>query len=121
MNIIYLRHLRSAEWKDLRSQVLARDQYRCQVWIDHLAEEVHHRTYARFGHEDMADLISLCKQCHHAITNIVRAERHRARKLRVKAIVRLTPAIERIAYGVQELAVSPTRRVSPINAPRWTS
>jgi 5-methylcytosine-specific restriction endonuclease McrA len=142
MNVIYLRRMRRSDWQELRQQVFARDGYRCQVWLDHPAEEVHHRTYARFGHEELADLISLCRACHKAITNVIRAERHHARKLLVRPIerltpavlhdamqqaltvapvIRLTPAMERTDRGLQDLIVSPQRRITPVDAPRRVS
>jgi hypothetical protein len=142
MNITYLRYLRSPEWKELRRKVLERDSYRCQVWLSHEATEVHHRTYERFGHEDMADLISLCRACHKAITNVVRSEGHRGRKLSVLPIerltpallrdsmlqalgvapvVRLTPAMERVDRGLQSFIVSPQKRITPSDAPRRLS
>lgn len=131
--------MRRPDWQDLRRQALERDGYRCQVWLAHEATEVHHRTYEHFGHEELADLISLCQACHKAVTNVIRAERHQARALRVKAVVRLTPellrdamqqvltadpvirltpAMERTHRGIQKLEVLPARRSTPIDAPR---
>jgi 5-methylcytosine-specific restriction endonuclease McrA len=143
MNARYLRFIRSPEWKRLRAEVLARDEYRCQVWLEHEATEVHHRTYQRFGgREHAADLISLCRACHKAITNVIRAERHHARKLLVRPmerltpavlhdamqqaltvapVIRLTPAMERTDRGLQDLIVSPQRRITPVDAPRRVS
>jgi hypothetical protein len=60
----YLDYLQSQEWKDIRLKVLQRDRYRC---VDCGAKgklDVHHTSYKRLFHEDLDDLISLCRQCH---------------------------------------------------------
>jgi hypothetical protein len=82
MNTFYLRYLRSSEWKAKRQSVLERDQYRCQVWFEHHGEEVHHRSYLHLGDEPLEDLVTLCRECHEAITNIVRKARHQERRMK---------------------------------------
>lgn len=94
MNTSYLHYLRSHQWQKLRQIVMERDSYRCQVWLDHPGEEVHHRTYARFGHEDLDDLITLCRECHDAITTIVRRQRHQRRKLSTTDHQRISTIVE---------------------------
>jgi len=62
--LAYYRYLNSVSWKCRRDKVLARDGYTC-VWCgDTEFLEVHHLTYARAGYERMADLITLCRDCH---------------------------------------------------------
>lgn len=57
----------SDEWGGIRDQVLARDNHRCKEcrtvarWS---SLQVHHITYARFGHERLEDLVTLCEDCH---------------------------------------------------------
>jgi hypothetical protein len=83
MNIRYLRYIRScAQWQAKRQAVLERDSYRCQLWLDHPGEEVHHKTYAHMFDEPLEDLITLCHTCHHMITDAVRRERNKGRKLK---------------------------------------
>jgi hypothetical protein len=91
MKITYLRYLRSDAWREKRRLVLERDGYRCHLWQQHVATEVHHTTYAHLGHEPLEDLLSLCRACHQAITTVLRRERHRARRLHLQATTRLTP------------------------------
>jgi hypothetical protein len=115
MNVTYLRYLRSDLWREKRRLVLERDGYRCQVWLQHVATEVHHKTYARLGHEPLEDLISLCRACHEAITTVRRREWHRARRLHLQETTRLTPlrtASEHtyIPHSVEVSRVTPLRR-----------
>jgi hypothetical protein len=91
MKVTYLRYLRSDAWREKRRLVLERDGYRCQLWQAHVANEVHHTTYAHVGHEPLEDLISLCRMCHEAITTVLRWERHRARRLHLQSQTRVTP------------------------------
>ena len=76
---------------EARKTVLERDRYRCQFdlifGISHLSGvacseelEVHHKTYERFGSEEVDDLISVCVRCHDVITSHVRALRFLSRE-----------------------------------------
>lgn len=59
----YEEYLRSPAWKTIRAEVIARDGS-C-VLCDSTDElQVHHRTYARLGHEEPTDLATLCLRCH---------------------------------------------------------
>lgn len=60
----YLARLRSPEWRDLRLEVLARSQGRCERCEEHLADEIHHLHYRTLGRETPADLQALCVDCH---------------------------------------------------------
>lgn len=62
----YNRYLESAAWRTLRAKVLERDGRTCAGCFSP-AEQVHHRTYARVGYEEMDDLISVCSDCHASI------------------------------------------------------
>jgi 5-methylcytosine-specific restriction endonuclease McrA len=135
----YHAYMRSQEWAAKRLERLILDQYQCQGYLSHRATQVHHKSYEHFGHEPMSDLMSLCDTCHTALTTSIRAQRYRARKLRVQAIQRVTPTIlrdvrvqvltivptgrirpttERIDRGLQNLIVSPQKRITPADAPR---
>jgi 5-methylcytosine-specific restriction endonuclease McrA len=72
VNQVYINYIRSAEWKAKRLQVLTRDKYLCQVCKKKLATQVHHKTYARFGHELLEDLLSACRSCHGILSRLSR-------------------------------------------------
>lgn len=58
-------YLQSFQWKDRRRQVLKRDNYTCQKCLtDGISLDVHHLHYANIGREPLADLVSLCRDCH---------------------------------------------------------
>lgn len=60
----YQEYLKSASWRDLRDEVLARD-FRTCIDCGTSAAEVHHRHYPE--HVDQTcvdDLVSLCSACH---------------------------------------------------------
>jgi hypothetical protein len=114
MKVTYLRYLRSDEWREKRRLVLERDGYRCQLWLQHVATEVHHKSYAHLGHESLEDLISLCRACHKAITAVFRQERHRARAFRLKNVSRVTPALVRLDEA-SEIRTTNSVRTTPIN------
>lgn len=60
----YHEYLKTPEWAEKREQVLERDGYRCRVCNTRENPQVHHRTYARRGNEDLNDLTTLCKYHH---------------------------------------------------------
>ncbi len=59
----YSRYLDSWRWQFRRRLVLFRDAHRCRK-CGKRAVEVHHLTYDNVGHEQLKDLLSLCKECH---------------------------------------------------------
>ena len=64
----YAAYLASAEWKAIRTRVLARDNNRCPCGMP--ATEVHHRDYSpavMLGKDD-SKLIALCHGCHQFIS-----------------------------------------------------
>lgn len=79
MHMRYEKHMRSPDWAAKRQERLGLDSHRCRTCHHDGSRyrlEVHHATYDRFGHEDVEnDLITLCSQCHDAITNVFRARR----------------------------------------------
>lgn len=83
----YKKYLHSSTWKKKRKQILKRDNYQCQACdsinqgIYHKEDlEIHHRHYRHLGDEALEDLITLCPECHGAITNIHRGRRYRRKK-----------------------------------------
>lgn len=61
----YARYLRSSHWRRLRVRVLKRDRWRCRDCNSRRHLSVHHLTYERLGCEQLSDLITLCRTCHH--------------------------------------------------------
>lgn len=56
-------YLATAEWQRRRTEVIRRERGRCErCHAD--ANQVHHKTYARWGEEPLDDLELLCRQCH---------------------------------------------------------
>ena len=62
----YEQYLRTAHWRELRAEVLARWQGRCEN-CGEPACQVHHKTYERLGCERPSDLQPLCRRCHEAL------------------------------------------------------
>lgn len=63
----YYEYMNSPEWKAKREERLKHDKYQCQLC--HTAKNlvVHHVSYERLGHEDLSDLITLCRDCHKSV------------------------------------------------------
>lgn len=64
----YSAYLQTDHWRTLRARVLQRDNSLCQGCLVQRATEVHHLTYAHRGHEMAFELVSLCRQCHEALS-----------------------------------------------------
>jgi 5-methylcytosine-specific restriction endonuclease McrA len=62
----YVRYMNSPEWRALRKKVLRRDEGACVDCSSGEALQIHHLTYARFGAEQLEDLVTLCDGCHEA-------------------------------------------------------
>ena len=60
-------HPDPGHWRQIRSAALARDQG-CRLCGASGDLEVHHRSYARWGHEGLEDLTTLCRGCHELVT-----------------------------------------------------
>ena len=65
----YDRYIHSPAWREKADRRLEADGGICQV-CGSSATDVHHLTYDRFGHEDMDDLVSLCRKCHQKAEDI---------------------------------------------------
>jgi hypothetical protein len=76
----YNRYIASHRWACKRAARLEIDGHRCQTCLHDgtlWRLEVHHKTYERFEDEDVErDLITLCCQCHEAITSVIRSRRY---------------------------------------------
>lgn len=64
-------------WRD---SIILRDQDTCQLCQRHSdfvgTMDVHHLSYERFGKEEKADGILLCRPCHNEVTNETRRRRY---------------------------------------------
>ncbi len=63
-------YLNTPEWRLKREYVLKRDNYICQACLLERATQVHHLSYDHYGKEPIFELISVCKSCHDAITEM---------------------------------------------------
>ena len=61
-DIEYRPYLQTPKWKSIRQSVLDRDKHLC-ICGD-TATVVHHKTYKNCGHEELGDLVSVCRRCH---------------------------------------------------------
>jgi len=113
-NSKYDRYISSPEWRSLRLKVLERDQHCCQTCLSTDDLEVHHKTYVRLGNEDLEDLITLCSECHEAITTVIRRRRYSKRSIALVDINRRTPiAIIEVNPNAAKIEVSDHKRSTP--------
>lgn len=66
-NIDYNKYMSSGYWKDIKEQILERDKHKCRLCNSKKNLQVHHRTYDNLYHEDLEELITLCKKCHYIV------------------------------------------------------
>jgi hypothetical protein len=59
----YRAYLASPEWDKRRKVEFTKAKGTCLA-CGNRAENIHHRTYERLGHEARGDLVALCKNCH---------------------------------------------------------
>ena len=71
----YPRYLRSPEWKVKRKAAMDACGGRCKCGA--IATEVHHKSSASVGDEDMEHLEGICSQCHQDIHKIEGKERRK--------------------------------------------
>lgn len=82
----YQDYISSLTWRSSQARLdeLAAAGFRCRICnagSDEARLEVHHRTYERLGNEDAADLTTLCRECHHSVTDFLRRRRYVARQM----------------------------------------
>lgn len=112
----YYAYLESDKWKRKREQRLKIDHYTCQTCGEVSSLEVHHRYYDTLGKEDVDDdLITLCRECHEAITSVIRARRYSKKQITISDHRRITPEAreesakdERIHYPKDSRRVAPS-------------
>lgn len=108
----YQEYMLSDAWRDKREERLRIDGHKCRTCgcsASFYPLHVHHVTYERLGHEDVAnDLITLCADCHHAITDVMRRRRYTSRDLDVEfEEVANTVAVRvEATYGMANTSVS---------------
>jgi 5-methylcytosine-specific restriction endonuclease McrA len=60
----YLEYLTTDHWKQVALEAKQRANWQCALCASSSSLHVHHRTYARVGREQPADLVVLCWSCH---------------------------------------------------------
>jgi len=70
-NVDYDAYIHSHDWDVKRAERLELDNHECQVCgTSERPLQVHHRSYANLGNEQMDDLITVCSTCHAIISEI---------------------------------------------------
>jgi hypothetical protein len=64
MNNRYHKYLQSDEWRAVRARIMKRARGKCEKCGKRPPIQVHHKAYARLGHERDDDLIAVCGPCH---------------------------------------------------------
>jgi hypothetical protein len=103
----YAAYMSSDAWRAKRLQVLDRDGWECMT-CDCIHEgrftkadlQVHHRHYRNLGSEPLEDLISICGECHDAITAVHRRRRYAVKELPENCFEDISPKV--FSYGFNE-------------------
>ena len=69
----YELYLESEQFCDLRKKVFRRDQNKCRACGSTESLQVHHLSYMNIYHEELDDLVCLCRTCHaafHAVNEL---------------------------------------------------
>jgi hypothetical protein len=116
----YNRYISSEDWKVKRRQILERDGNCCQTCLSNECLEVHHKTYERLGNEALKDLITLCHDCHEAITTVIRRRKYSGRVIEVVDVDRRTPTltIEVKTNGTADIEIQTHIRSTPAPSQR---
>lgn len=73
MSAEYAEYLRSNHWRAVRRRYQASKlPWRCYICGADKRLDLHHKTYKRFGNENLHDLIPLCRPCHNLVHLAVR-------------------------------------------------
>lgn len=115
---VYNRYIASPRWAVKRVQFFARYGRECFGCSRRGAEmHVHHLTYARFGHENLTDLVALCPDCHEAVHVAQDATKGTARTVLAATTRRVLTAL-RDYHGLpeRELHTPLPRAMSPVRA-----
>jgi hypothetical protein len=110
----YQQYMASEKWRVKRSLILKRDGDRCQTCLSTEDLECHHKTYERLGDELPEDLITLCHECHEAITTVIRRRRYEGREISINDHQSIQPERNLEVSNVPEITVSTyERRTNP--------
>jgi len=118
----YEEYMASSRWREKCEMVLERDGHECRTCPSTSDLEVHHRTYERFGNEDLDDLVTLCHECHEAITSVFRNRRYQNHTYEPSEVMRITPSMkkEENEDGPTNYEIQTHRRITPTYAQRTT-
>ncbi len=120
----YGRYIASRQWACKRDARKELDSHRCQTCLHDgtvYRLEVHHKTYERFKNEDVEkDLITLCVQCHEAVTNVIRCRRYDGKPVPVGCVSVVSSSRKDVSYGLEDADVSDHRRRAADHA-QWSS
>jgi 5-methylcytosine-specific restriction endonuclease McrA len=64
MTNLYLRHIRSSRWRNMRRDMARLRNHRCERCGRGPPLHLHHKNYDRLGRELISDLEILCCECH---------------------------------------------------------
>lgn len=98
MSVDYNVYISSHAWRSspARQAELHAAGFRCRLCEGGPPEstiEVHHRTYVRLGCEAVADLTTLCRECHGVVTDLLRRRRYDARPVAADAAADIRPPL----------------------------
>jgi len=89
--VFYLEYIHSKTWAAKKAEFKASSlcQKKCYVCGARIKIDIHHDCYDRLGHEDLTDLLELCRSCHSELHRRVKARVYRhitgaAEKMRVE-------------------------------------
>ena len=102
----YAEYISSPAWRHIRCDRLEKDGHRCQGCGTTIDFHVHHRTYERFGHELLEDLITVCVTCHGFIH-----QEHARKNLPLSTVTDRTIAIIRAPGDPQRPARKRVRHI----------
>ena len=95
----YTKYIKSLAWVKKKQEYIASgrslDCYICGATAGTFVRDMHHRTYARLGHEKLDDLVPLCrKPCHARVTRAWNKERKKP-KGRRKTLWQVTEGLRK--------------------------
>ncbi len=80
--------MQSDKWRKKRKDRIKLSGGKCQKCDSNKNLQVHHKTYEKFGHEDLRDLATLCRDCHESVhlspTALIKVRNKRTRKQKKK-------------------------------------
>ena len=121
---LYDSYMRSDAWKAKRLLVLERDRWQCMT-CDCIHEgrftkadlQVHHRHYRNLGNEPLEDLVSICPECHDAITAVHRRRRFGVAELPPNSFVDVV--LQKVLSYGPEITDLPDQGCLPDHSAQW--